>query len=401
MKWQYFLLLIIFNFCTQRKEELPLKVDDFSNPSGSNSSLPYLIKGNDDQLYLSWVEKIDSNQVLFKYAILNSANWSEPELIAQGTDWFVNWADYPMIAIDSAGNKLAHYLAKSSEGTYSYDINLVMKAKDSANWSTSIIPHDDGTPTEHGFVTMLPVNDGTFNVAWLDGRNTANNDHNHHGGSGAMSLRTALVDLRGNIMNESELDNRICDCCQTSGAMTKDGPIFVYRDRSVDEVRDMAFVSKTNEQWSTPKLISQDNWNITGCPVNGPRMASYENTVVVAWYTAALNRPKIKVAFKSGSEFQEAMELDNTSPVGRTDIVMINEEKAIVSWLDGGDQPAIKYRSVTINGTMSPVYVVSEISIERGSGFPQMELHNGSLYFAWTEIGEQSQIRMKKVALPN
>lgn len=399
MKLHYLLLALVLSLCSQPKEETSILVQGVDSPAVSNSSLPYLIAGDDGNLYMSWIERGDSNQIAFKFSVLEDEGWSAPELIAEGDNWFVNWADYPMMAVDKDGNKIAHYLAKSSIGTYSYDVNLVLKGQDSTGWSQPIIPHKDGTPTEHGFVTILPNNDDSFSLAWLDGRNTGGGDHSDHGHGGAMTLRTAVIDLNGKISQETELDGRVCDCCQTSGVMTYNGPVFVYRDRSVDEVRDMAYVSKNDSIWIEPKLVAMDNWNIAGCPVNGPRMDASDSTIVVAWYTAALSRPTLKAAFKTGDDFMAPILIDETSPVGRVDVVMIDEQTAAVSWLDGGDKPAIKYRLVNKTGSMSPVYVVADISQERGSGFPQMEYHENSLFFAWTEMGDVDQIRMKKVAL--
>ncbi|WP_436516904.1 exo-alpha-sialidase [Ekhidna sp. To15] len=399
MKLRYLLLALIISQCSQPKEETSIPSQEVPGPTGANSSLPYLIRGEDENLYISWIEKADSNQIDFKFSILQGESWSDPELIAKGDNWFVNWADYPMIAVDQEGNKIAHYLAKSAAGTYSYDVNVVIKAKDSSLWSRPLVPHTDGTPTEHGFVTMLPNNDDSFTLAWLDGRNTGGSDHSDHGNGGAMTMRTAVIDMQGNLSQENELDGRVCDCCQTGGAMTSDGPVFVYRDRSVDEVRDMAYVSKINSEWMEPKLVAMDNWSIAGCPVNGPRMDAADSTIAVAWYTAALSQPKIKVAFIGNEDFETPIIIDETSPVGRVDLVMINDQTAAVSWLDGGNKPAIKYRTVNKNGSMSPVYVVAETSEERGSGFPQMEYHDNALYFAWTEMGDVDQIRLKKITL--
>lgn len=389
MKPRYFILLLFVYCCTPpEKRSESITLIDIESPANTASSLPHLIKGDDGILYLSWVEELDSSQVVFKYSALQHDTWSVPEVIASGDNWFVNWADYPMLAIDTHGNKLAHFLAKSADDTYAYDVNMVIKPKDSIQWSSPIIPHKDNTPTEHGFVSMLPHKDATgFTIAWLDGRNTlSNNEHEHgkHQHKGAMTLRTAVIDLHGNISNEALLDNRICDCCQTGGVMTPQGSLFVYRDRSVDEVRDIAFISK-KVSWSDSKMVSNDLWTIAGCPVNGPRVATFGNTVGVAWFTGAFDQPKVKVAFKTSDDFGEPFEIDNTSPIGRVDIVMINKETAIVSWMDSDDDGAtIKIRSVSIHGSMSPSYIVSKISEKRASGFPQMEAYNDSLYFAFT-----------------
>ena len=71
-------------------------------------------------------------------------------------------------------------------------------------------------------------------ATWLDGRNTKTSGHDHsqmeH--SGAMTLRAGVFDSNGSTIDEWELDNMTCDCCQTAAAMTPNGPVVVYRDRS-------------------------------------------------------------------------------------------------------------------------------------------------------------------------
>ncbi len=390
--------LIIASFLLlscQKNQEKATKnpaLQTIESPAGSNASLPYLVKGDDDLLYMSWIEKRDSGWIDLKYSVQKEDIWQTPEVIASGNDWFVNWADYPMMAVDKQGNMIAHFLAKSSSGTYSYDVNVVYKPV-GGEWSEPIIPHDDGTPTEHGFVTMLPKNDGTFLLSWLDGRNTGGGDHDSgdHGGGGAMTIRTATLDMMGNLTQKAELDSRVCDCCQTGGAMTPGGPVIVYRDRSEEEMRDMSFVRLVDNKWTESKAVNSDGWKIAGCPVNGPRIAAYENTTATAWFTAAEGIAKVKVAFMddSGESFQEPIIVDDSVSVGRVDIVMIDNQSAYVSWLDlEGETPLIKFRKVSKNGSMNDPIIVSETSASRGSGFPQMELIDGTLFFAWTNVEE-------------
>ena len=366
---------LLLSSCQKNQEKATENsaLQNVESPAESNASLPYLIKGGDDLLYMSWVEKRDSGWIDLKYSVQKEDIWQTPEVIASGNDWFVNWADYPMMAVDKQGNMIAHFLAKSSSGTYSYDVNVVYKPV-GGEWSEPIIPHDDGTPTEHGFVTMLPKNDGTFLLSWLDGRNTGggNHDSGGHGGGGAMTIRTATLDMMGNLTQKAELDSRVCDCCQTGGAMTLGGPVIVYRDRSEEEMRDMSFVRLVDNKWTESKAVNSDGWKIAGCPVNGPRIAAYENTTATAWFTAAEGIAKVKVAFMddSGESFQEPIIVDDSVSVGRVDIVMIDNQSAYVSWLDlEGETPLIKFRKVSKNGSMNDPIIVSETSASRGSGF--------------------------------
>lgn len=371
------------------------------SPAGENSSLPYLIKGDDGNLYMSWVEERDSGWIDLKYSVLKGDAWETPELIASGNNWFVNWADYPQMAVDQKGNMIAHFLAKSSAGTYSYDVNVMYKPAD-GEWSGPVIPHDDGTPTEHGFVTMLPRNDGTFLLAWLDGRNTGggdHSDHDSHEGGGAMTLRSAVMGMSGKVTNGVALDERVCDCCQTGGAMTSQGPVIVYRDRSEVEVRDMAFVRKKENEWSDPAMVGADGWMIEGCPVNGPRVASIDDAVASGWFTGVDDRSMVKVAFmNSDNTFDPPIVVDDSASMGRVDIVMLDQENAIVSWLDLDDDiPQIKYRLVSRDGRLDDPVLVTETSASRASGFPQMEVMDGALYFAWTNLTESgSMVEVRK-----
>ncbi len=406
-----FLLVTLVSFvtlsCSKREEneQKPAEFEVLSSPAGPNASLPHLIAGDDDFLYLSWVEKRDSGWVDFKYSRMENKEWSAPELIASGNDWFVNWADYPMIAVDMDGNMMGHFLAKSSEGTYSYDVNVVYK-KSAGDWSEPVIPHKDGTPTEHGFATILPRNDGSFLLAWLDGRNTGGGHDSHDGhGAGAMTIRSAVMNLDGNISEEAELDNRVCDCCQTTGVMLDSGPVFMYRDRSDLEIRDMYMVKKTTDDWSLPAPIHMDNWNIKGCPVNGPRAAGAGNTMAVGWFTAANSKPEVKITFSSdgGESLDTPILIDGTDPMGRVDVAMLDAKMAAISWLDTkNDSTYIKFKTVTSSGTTGNEMIVSSTDASRSSGFPQMEAKDQALYFAWTSLSEDgSEIKFKKLDLRN
>ncbi|MEQ9229220.1 MAG: hypothetical protein RIF46_00955, partial [Cyclobacteriaceae bacterium] len=48
------------------------------SPAGENSSLPYLIKGDDGNLYMSWVEERDSGWIDLKYSVLKGDAWETP-----------------------------------------------------------------------------------------------------------------------------------------------------------------------------------------------------------------------------------------------------------------------------------------------------------------------------------
>lgn len=368
-----------------------------SGPIMDNSSLPYLFLDG-KELLLSFVSEKDSLSTLY-YSKLIDGSWSTPEEIISGTDWFVNWADYPQIA-KNGENYIAHILQKSDIATYAYDVMVTQKQEGGA-WSSPFKIHSDTTKTEHGFVSYTPFGESQFLVSWLDGRNTSGGHHDHHGG--AMTLRAAIVNPEGSLENEFLLDESVCDCCQTSSAMTSKGPVVVYRDRTETEIRDISIVRFDDEKWTEPLPVHNDNWEIAGCPVNGPRVAAFDENVAVAWFTAAGLESKVNLAFSlnNGKDFEEPIRIDTGNPLGRVDVAFINHQNAIVCWMeDEGDQTTVNFRKVNLKGQKEELFILTKTSDSRASGFPQMAVLNGNVYFAWTSFEDDTiLIKTKFIAL--
>ncbi len=374
--------LILLLACSSQQPSQPT-VTEIETPALSPSAEPTLFTDKKGITYLSWVEKKDSVHVL-KYASLEDDHWSSPVEITSGNNWFVNWADYPMLSTN--GTQFAsHVLRRSANGKFTYDVDLFLSA-DGKNWKSPVLLNTDNKHAEHGFVTHIPYAENIF-VTWLDGRNTVmegmeTEDHDGHHGS--MSLRAAVLDYNGNRINEWELDAKTCDCCQTTAALTDNGPVVIYRDRSDEEIRDMSIVRLVNGEWTAPQTIFNDHWKIAGCPVNGPRVSAIGNTLAVAWFAAPENKAQVKVIFSDdgGETFSNPIQIDQGSPIGRVDVVLIDEKKAVVSWMEG---TAIKIITVNRDGTKGAASTVATSSESRSSGFPQMEKSRDQLVFAWTD----------------
>ncbi|MDX1617486.1 MAG: hypothetical protein R3224_01785, partial [Balneolaceae bacterium] len=71
------------------------------SPAGPTSRLPYLAADDSGRVYMSWVERAGPSEVALKYSRLSGDMWSEPSVISTGSDWFVNWADFPSIAVQN------------------------------------------------------------------------------------------------------------------------------------------------------------------------------------------------------------------------------------------------------------------------------------------------------------
>lgn len=396
------ILLIAMTLSCQTADEKKVEVKRMSPPVSANSMQPYL-SVNGSELLLSWTEKENDSAFALYFSKFEDDKWTEKTLIKRGDNWFVNWADFPSIAGNN-NDMISFYLKKSDEETYAYDIFLRQSSDSGLNWDIENKLHSDTTKTEHGFVSMIPSNRNSFFVSWLDGRNTKSTGHDHaHGGDGgAMQIRVAEIMNDGEKKNEFEIDSRTCDCCQTSTALTDQGPIVVWRDRSDQEIRDI-YYSKFNEGiWSKPKPVYEDNWKINGCPVNGPKVAVNKSSVAVAWFTAADNVPKVNLSFSKdgGDKFLEPIEMNVEKAIGRVDLLLLDEDTALVSWMESSKELALlKLAKVGISGAIEKIITVEEISASRSTGFPQMEVLDEQIYLSWNEIKEdQSKVKMVRLS---
>jgi len=172
----------------------------------------------------------------------------------------------------------------------------------------------------------------------------------------------------------------------------------IYRDRSENEIRDIYYVRQVNGIWTEPKAIYDDNWKISGCPVNGPAISTKENTVAVAWYTVANNIPSVKVVFSNnnGKTFNEPIEIGDVIPSGRVDIELLEDNSALVSWMDTVEgKTNIQLQRVAKNGKLSNILTLAESSESRSSGFPRMVLKDNLAYLTWTKVNEGNKLSIE------
>jgi hypothetical protein len=379
--------------------EAALTIQPGNSPAGVDSREPELSATSDGRIILSWVEKVGDKRYALRFASRDKDNWSKPGTISEGENWFVNWADFPSVIALANNSLAAHWLVKSGSGTYAYDVNIARSKDGGKTWDKPVVPHTDKTQTEHGFVSLIPLSDGRVGAVWLDGRNLKDvkgEGDEHTPLPVSMTLRYAAIDADGKLSDETQLDDRVCECCQTSAALTSEGVIAVYRDRSEKEMRDIYTVSRQQGGWSAPRAVHADNWEINGCPVNGPSVSADGRRVAIAWYTGADDAPRVKAAFSNdaGASFGKPVQVDDGETLGRVDVLLLPDGSALVCWLSGNAQGgAIKVRRVQPDGSLGAPAVLAKTDISRSSGFPRMARLGDEVHFAWTEFGKPSYVR--------
>jgi hypothetical protein len=377
-------LIIIFSFLTtiscSRKEVHVQEIPFFYDNSNAQ---PNLVSYN-GSLSLSWISSKEENKAFLNYSQYKKGRWIKPQVIASGSDWFVNWADFPAHAINQDLIITSH-LKKSASGTYTYDVILNLQKLSGEKIRENFLLNTDGVKAEHGFVSIMANNEKGFFITWLDGRNTI--EKKLEGDHKPMTIRFAEITDKGDVIKESELDASTCDCCQTSIAITNDGPIVVYRDRSEEEVRDIYIVKNINGTWEKPNAVHNDEWIINGCPVNGPKVAVNSKNLAVSWFTVSNNHPLVNVSFSknNGNSFGAPLKVNDHDAIGRVDVAFLNDEEVIVSYMEVDDIGTyLRIKKVSFDGKISEPITISKIDGGRNTGVPQLEIIDSEIFIVWT-----------------
>jgi len=381
-------------------------------PTGSTASNatieglgPHLAVSPDGTAVVSYMAPAGTGHAL-RFRVIRDGVWGAEQTVAQGENWFVNWADFPSLTPISDSLWAAHWLVRREAGGYAYDVYAAVSEDTGQTWSAPFLLHDDGTDTEHGFVTLFPSGDRIAAV-WLDGRNMAGASESNVGQPPAagMTLRTGQFDASGIVSDQQVVDGLTCDCCQTDVALTNEGPVAVYRNRTEAEIRDIYISRFVDGSWQDEHPIHNDNWKIAGCPVNGPVVKASGSTVVVTWFTGANDNPTVKTAWSTdaGRTFSAPTIVADANVIGYVGSALLTDESVVTSWICKGGpagRNAICYQQVKEDGTLGALNRLETQGVVARMSVPQLAKVDDQLLFVWTDrVDDQFRISSKFVSI--
>lgn len=312
-----------------------------------------------------------------------------------GRGWLLNWADFPAVARLKDGTALATWLVNDPEHPHSYGtrFQIVEPGKKPLGEPRRLEEHVGAG--EHGFVSLAPLDERRFLAVWLDGRAMDAE------GGGEMQLLARKVDADGTLGEEMVVDPSTCSCCPTDLVHLAAGLYMaVWRDRGVDEVRDISYALFDGKRWTEPRPVHADGWKISGCPVNGPRADVSGARVGVTWYTGVDGSVRACFGGLTDGSFAKAVRVDDGAAEGRGDGVFLPDGSFLVGWMAREEgQSAWWLRRVWPDGRLGEPYALAEVPGSRDSGFLRLAVADGAVWALWTEPGEAQRVALAKMTL--
>jgi hypothetical protein len=361
-----------------------VRIDPLQLPATGQAAEPNLTVSARGVM-LSWLEHRDTTATL-KFAERADGNWSPPRTVASSDKWFISGADVPTVMRLSDGTIVATAYPATDPSIEAYDLRLSYSGDDGKTWSRALAPHHDATKTQHGFATLLELPNRALGVVWLDGRDQELNKTDPDGG--AMGLYFASFDRNWKQTAEEMADARVCECCQTTAAVTDDGPVVAFRDRSPREIRDISVTRLEQGKWTQARPLHVDGWQLDACPVNGPALSARGRLVAAAWFAATADEGHAYAAFSTdaGRTWGEPVRVDDAVSLGHVDVELLDDGSAVASWVEFANKRAqLRIRRVKSSGERSIPIVIAGTGEGYVSGYPRLARHGGEIVVAWSE----------------
>jgi hypothetical protein len=375
---------------------------EWTMPSAPGAADPDLVATGDGRLLLSWIDSLPGRRNALQFAAFGDGHWqSGARTIAVGDALVPRWANAPHMTYTADGALWVQWLQKARDPDGALDVMLARSADGGFNWSAPARINAVTDGADRGFVALWPATRDSIGVAWLDSgplpaatptpANSAHAMHEMPPSSDTTSLHAALFDRQLAAHGLAQVDARVCDCCQTDAVSTPSGALLVYRDRSADEVRDIQATRFDGARWSPPVPVHADHWTMRACPVNGPSVAAAGNDAVVAWYTAAADTPTVSLARSrdGGDHFEAPVVVERGAAVQGRVAVALDARQAWVLWLreDASGQSLWLARyAPDLSRQLQRLRVATLHGRGRATGYPQLALHGGDAYIAWTDV---------------
>jgi hypothetical protein len=188
-----------------------------------------------------------------------------------------------VVAYGSKTTSTAIKIARSADGGRTFTPARALQAPNAAG--------------DRGWHALTIDAAGAAHVLWLDHRGMATakaETHEHHEAAAmdgaAMAQRSGLYYAKDeDAPRERELLTGVCYCCKVAMTTGRDGALVAaWRHVYPGNIRDIAFTLSRDggRTFDPPQRVSADDWQLAGCPDDGPALAvDGEGTIHAVWPT--------------------------------------------------------------------------------------------------------------------
>lgn len=296
------------------------------------------------------------------------------------------------------------------------DVIRVARSTDGGRTFTPArVTHDPSFGGARGWQSATVAPDGTIHAVWLDGRDATRKIAEHatqtgmpHKGQPPQEIYHGKLSADGR-MTETLIASDVCFCCKTAVAIGPRGTVYTaWRHIFPGSMRDIAFAASDGGRPFGPVVrVSDDKWELNGCPEDGPSMAvDGSGTIHIAWATVVNDAEPYKAIFyatsRDGKVFTPRKPLPTpaTTTPGHPQLVLTRNGAAIVFDEVVAGERRVSLARVTGAGAAQRI---ENLSRDESAAHPVIARAGNDLVVAWTsraataKPGDPSVIRIRRL----
>lgn len=295
------------------------------------------------------------------------------------------------------------------------DIIRIARSTDGGRtFSPARYTHDPSLSGARGWEALTVGPNGVVHALWLDGREATKKiaamSHTGmpHKGQPPQEIYHGTLGADGRMI-ETRIAEDVCFCCKTAVAVDSRGGVYAaWRHVFPGSMRDIAFArSSDGRQFSPLVRVSQDNWQLNGCPEDGPSLAvDPSGAIHIAWATVVNEGEPYKALFyaisRDGKVFSPRARIrtaGDTTPGHPQLVLASNGGAAVVFDETTGGVRRVSLARVSANGE---IQVPEVLSGDETASHPVIaQTPSGPFVVAWTSRSSSpsnpSTIRVKLV----
>jgi hypothetical protein len=205
--------------------------------------------------------------------------------------------DPPDVAAAPDGTVYVAWTARVAGADHATTLYLSASRDGGQSFGTPVKVNDDARDCVHGMHSLAVSGGGRVYVAWLDERDIEPREadpskapSHMHTESNRVVYFASSADGGRTFAPNRRVATEACPCCKTSLAVGDDGRVYVgWRQVLPGDFRHIAVASSDDrgQTFSPASIVSDDRWELQGCPVSGPALAAGAGgSLHVLWYTA-------------------------------------------------------------------------------------------------------------------
>jgi hypothetical protein len=314
--------------------------------TGGAAESVYLTHDHNKNPVVVWTERSgDDLKLFFGVSTDNGISFARKVGIQLTSDVATHAEGMPKIAFKADGTVIAAYEKKAptQSNKYAGAIYYRVSIDYGKTWTPERFLHSDTlSGRSRSYFDIEQLSDGEIGASWLDIKLNVE--------TGGRSVRFAKTNGT-EFKNEILVDSSACQCCRIDVYSDIAGRINVaYRGLMKgtmgQSIRDMMIATSLDNgrSFTSPMRISQDNWNIDGCPHTGPSLCSSKGGLYSMWYTEG-NGTGIFYSFKQNGDSRFGKR-ESVSIAGQHPQLSAGDDQFIMVWEENSTATKEKFTNI-------------------------------------------------------